>query len=307
LTQHFRPSGPGLAIEDLSRYLMHVIPDSDGYITVMYAFTPKDGLRPNQNKLPLAHRAYKTVDEAVKGIVWIQSRSSNKDIWVCMTRQREAHEATGKNSYMYLKGVRLAENAVAVKSLWLDIDCKDSETGYPSLEAAADAIARFIDDSKMVRPTVIVRSGGGLHVYWTFDRALTPQAWYALASALVEATKRHGLKCDTEVTTDAARVLRPPETLNYKTDPPRPVTMAGTGKDYTVDEITRALEPYKVLAAFMAGDKGLYAFVENPAEPPLLGSVTCPLASSYSCRVTRCACASTPSPTTRWTGISGTT
>ena len=41
-----------------------------------------------------------------------------------------------------------------------------------------------------------MKSGGGLHIYFTLSRALTRAEWQPLAHALAEAGKRHGLKAD---------------------------------------------------------------------------------------------------------------
>ena len=86
-----------------------------------------------------------------------------------------------------------------------------------------------------------------MHVYWVLNCALSPTEWYPLAAALVEATVRHGFKCDTAVTTDAARVLRVPQTWNYKTDPPRQVRiLSEAGPDYSFEQLDEALTPYQV-------------------------------------------------------------
>jgi hypothetical protein len=87
----------------------------------------------------------------------------------------------------------------------------------------------------MPRPNLVVHSGGGLHVYWVLARALTPADWQPLAFALAEATKQHGLKCDTQCTVDRARVLRIPGTLNTKYDPPRLVRFAGKPSEFDYD------------------------------------------------------------------------
>ena len=45
---------------------------------------------------------------------------------------------------------------------------------------------------------------------------------------------KHGLRCDAGVTSDCARILRVPNTFNYKTDPPKPVKIRWlSDKDYT--------------------------------------------------------------------------
>src|SRR5262249_54256948 len=126
------------------------------------------------------------------------------------------------------------------------------------------------------RPSTIVNSGGGLHVYWTFDRALTVLEWNPLAQALVNAAKDFGLKFDSGCTTDAARVLRIPDTFNHKLDTPRPVTLGdgGTGRDYQVEQLEQALAAYKV--AVPSRPKPTSTIVLNPAVFPPRSPITEP-------------------------------
>ena len=65
-------------------------------------------------------------------------------------------------------------------------------------------------------------SGNGLHVYWVSDKPLPVKEWRGYAEGLDALATQHSLFHDA-VTTDAARVLRVPETLNKKQDPPKPV------------------------------------------------------------------------------------
>ena len=92
---------------------------------------------------------------------------------------------------------------------------------------------------------MIVKSGGGLHIYFTLSRPLSREEWQPLAHALAEAGKRHGLKADWQVTTDSARILRIPGTTNNKQDIPRPVTLAAI-KEMDLDPaiLAEALKPY---------------------------------------------------------------
>jgi hypothetical protein len=143
------------------------------------------------------------------------------DIYVCMSLQRQCAEKVGRNGTFKI-AVRNRENAVKLKSLFLDVDAKDYGGG---VRAAGADLGRWVKDSGMLKPTTIVMSGGGLHVYWELERALTPDEWLPKAHRLIEATKRHGLKCDTAVTTDTARILRVPGTFNYKRDPRRSVEL----------------------------------------------------------------------------------
>jgi hypothetical protein len=164
---------------------------------------------------------------------------------------------------------------VKLKALFLDIDCKGKdEDSYDSQREASLALGKFIKETGLPMPSVIVGSGGSLHVYFVLSEALTVDRWRPLAHALAEATKRHGLRCDTQCTIDSARVLRVPNTLNHKTNPPAPVTMGNPQEfEFSVERIERSLEPYKV-----ALPKGLRASPIDdwdynlfPRRPPLPG------------------------------------
>ncbi len=193
-------------------------------------------------------RAVRTVQEAVRTVEWAKSLADTKDIYVCMSTQREALPKKSRTGREYLAPIRAQNNAVALKSLFIDLDAKgEDKNSYASVGEAAAALTEFITKMDLPKPSAIVTSGGGLHVYWTFDRALTLYEWQPLATALAEATKVHGLKCDTGCTIDGARILRVPGTFNRKLDAPRPVGLAGgrTGLDYSVDRIARTLEAFK--------------------------------------------------------------
>jgi DNA primase catalytic subunit len=81
-------------------------------------------------------------------------------------------------------------------------------------------------------PSAVVFSGGGLHVYWTSKTALTPDEWRPLAEGLKNAALKHGLRCDAGCTTDRARILRVPDTFNWKTGIKRPVKLLRLGECY---------------------------------------------------------------------------
>lgn len=193
-------------------------------------------------------RAVRSLQEAVRTVEWAKSLADVRDIYVCMSAQREALPRKAKSGREYLLPIREQANVVALKSLYIDLDAKGGgKDSYDSVPEAAAALSEFITKMDLPKPSALVTSGGGLHVYWTFDRALNPFEWQPLAYALAEATKVHGLKCDTQCTVDSARILRVPGTFNRKLDTPRPVGLAGgrTGLDYSVDRLARALEPYK--------------------------------------------------------------
>src|SRR5262249_43994987 len=208
--------------DQAEKYLTRVIPwpqpgDSPAFVNIHNTFVPADGLRPGQHKLPWGGRAVRDLPEAVNYLEFALKNPSTRDIYVCLSTQRHADEKVGKGGYRYFKPVRGQQNAVIIKTLFLDLDFK----AYAGEHEAASELARFLKEANLPRPTMMVMSGAGVHIYWTLDRPLTPSEWRPLALALAEATKQHGLKCDTQCTVDVARVLRIPNTQNYKQEVPR--------------------------------------------------------------------------------------
>lgn len=96
--------------------------------------------------------------------------------------------------------------------LWADID-------------TADGVARLRRFSPS--PSLVIRSGSGenVHAYWALTEALPP-AWLERANRRLAFALGADMKA-----TDAARILRPPGTLNHKHDPPRRVAIEHVWKD----------------------------------------------------------------------------
>jgi hypothetical protein len=139
---------------------------------------------------------------------------------------------TDINSRGKLIAKRSLGNVLSLKALWLDIDVKDPPNGYASVEEAWLALKSFYKSVSLPRPSALVASGGGLHVYWISKAPLTLEQWRPLALALKNTTVKHGLRCDACCTVDAARILRVPGTWNCKTEPRRPVQLIWLGQDY---------------------------------------------------------------------------
>jgi hypothetical protein len=188
------------------------------------------------------------LDEAVNTVKWASSNPNIRDLYACLSTQRSpGKEKTDKFGRTWYAPMRGQANAVALKALWIDCDFKGGEHGYDTKEEALKEFTRFLKETSLPKPSMIVLSGGGFHIYYTLSRALTREEWYPLAGALAEATKRHNFKCDVGCTVDSARVLRVPGTQNFKQDAPRPVTLAGARDfDYNVDVLAKALEPYNI-------------------------------------------------------------
>lgn len=120
---------------------------------------------------------------------------------------------------------RKAENVQALRSFWLDLDCGPTKD-YPDQESALRALIGLCRATKLPRP-IVLDSGGGLHLYWPLTADVTPKDWKPVAAALKALCEAHGLLADRNVTTDTARILRPPGTLNRKYSPPPTVKVVG--------------------------------------------------------------------------------
>lgn len=119
---------------------------------------------------------------------------------------------------------RLAKNAVKMRSLFLDIDCGEGKD-YDSKQAAAAALDTFLSATSLAElgSPWVVTSGGGLHVYWPFTEEVDIDVWKPVAENLKRLAKKEGFNVDMSVTSDAARILRVPDTYNYKEEKPRKV------------------------------------------------------------------------------------
>lgn len=101
------------------------------------------------------------------------------------------------------------------KCFYLDLDAGPEKLAkhgeamvYPTLQDAAKAVKEFAQETGLT-PTLVVFSGGGLHVYWALNEVVSEWEWTADATRLKKITKEFGLKADHSCTSDSARILRP--------------------------------------------------------------------------------------------------
>jgi len=224
-------------------YLARVLPwptgeDDPGYIDICWSFQPKDHV--TGKPYPWSGQACRSVDEALLAIERASKQAGTRDIYACQSRQLTA-KSTPRGKI--LRPIRNTNNSTLLKALFLDVDLKD----YGSNQELGDELSGFIYNTKLPKPNVIVATTGGYHVYWTMDRYLTVAEWSPLAHSLVAATKSLGLKCDVGCTTDSARVLRVPDTINFKRN--ELVRLGGAVDiNYPVEELEKILLPFKVIA-----------------------------------------------------------
>lgn len=232
-------------LEHAQRFLGAVLPSSFGegaFINVHWSGLGHEGRRYWDG------RACATIAEAVKAISWANSMQ-DKDIYICMSTQSKCEVKTSSKGNVYKKAMRLATDAVALRSLFIDIDVKDDPKGYPTTAAAMDALREFIGAVGLPMPTAVVASGsGGFHVHWAMDADMEPAKWQDLAFRLANATRTHGLKCDTQCTVDSARILRVPQTYNRKQEEPKEVTLLSLGDQWPVEIFQELLDRYEPMA-----------------------------------------------------------
>jgi hypothetical protein len=137
---------------------------------------------------------------------------------------------------------RRIENCTGKQILYADIDCKPVGGQYISKAEAAKGIRGAIQRG-IPEPSAIIDSGGGLHLYWVLATTMLPTEWNELAKAFEYACAECKLNIDKGISTDAARILRVPGTVNYKdTANPKPCKILyDSGPDYEVSEFTASI------------------------------------------------------------------
>lgn len=161
---------------------------------------------------------------------------------------------------------RKSEHVFAGKCIHHDIDIDPAKGGYATLADAWLALFKAVDDDKLVRPSHVVLSGGGMHVYWCFNLWVDGNTKKRLGERLTTMLKAADPKLciDMSSTAKAITLLRWPGTLNWKRGTPRPVDVIYDGPTYTIEALDARLPAAPVL--------------REPNTPiiALNGSTTCP-------------------------------
>lgn len=200
-------------------FLRMVIPwpvDGHGFINLHHK-----RLIPAINDYKVTGKFFQALEKFTSYSDWALVAPGITDQWFCTSLQSETKTNTRGNAVAH----RLSANARALKAIWADIDIKDDPLHYHSFDEAWAAVKALCKKNSLPRPSAIVKTGGGLHVYWISDKVLTPNEWFSYAEGLRKLLQADGVKCDLGLTTDNVRLLRVPGTLNHKYDPPRPVEL----------------------------------------------------------------------------------
>jgi len=121
---------------------------------------------------------------------------------------------------------RAAQNVVALRGFWFDIEGSPEKFnkpggeagGYPDGKAVLAAVGAFGRAVSSLVPNFLVLTGsGGAHLHYILTEPLTVEEWSPRARVLVALAALHGFKVDAQCTTDAARIMRAPGSLHQKT------------------------------------------------------------------------------------------
>jgi P4 family phage/plasmid primase-like protien len=111
---------------------------------------------------------------------------------------------------------RKSDAAAGSRVFAIDLDVKpDDPKCYDSQKTALIALSDFTKQAELPTP-LVVSSGNGLHAYYIHQAMIAEPVWLESARRLKALCRDLGLKADATVTADAARVLRTPESRNYK-------------------------------------------------------------------------------------------
>jgi hypothetical protein len=113
---------------------------------------------------------------------------------------------------------RKADDCLFVRSFFIDLDVGPNKE-YAEKDEAYLAIEKLVEETGLPDP-VLVDSGGGVHAYWIMDTDIPKDEWKPVAEKFKTLCQEH-IAIDPVVTADAARIMRAPNTFNYKFEPPR--------------------------------------------------------------------------------------
>ena len=149
------------------------------------------------------HKFVESIDDLVKTI---DSLKATTNVFVAMSSFK-GHS-------------RKADQASYGRSFFVDLDVGEGK-GYESKEDALESLAKFVEANSLP-PAITVDSGTGVHAYWFLDKNLPTEEWKVYAEKFKDLCLNNGLAIDPVVTADVARILRSPDTFNYKTNTPTP-------------------------------------------------------------------------------------
>ena len=196
----------------------------------------------NGNKA-IPGQAFNDVALAVRAAQYWASKGH--DIYLAMGGEREIGKID-KPGRRLPPAIRKRYNVGCCSSIYMDMDVKDG--AYLTQREALQALKLFLKKYSLPMPTLMVSSGtGGLHVYWVSDELFLPAEHEAFSLSLIGMGQEFGLKFDPECTKDLCRLLRVPDTWNFKQDPPLPVKLLYSGSNILLPILREKLKVNNVI------------------------------------------------------------
>ena len=248
-------------------FLSRVVPREGNYLTVTW---------PNQNKtFGWPSRSFPAADGHAQaaGLVGWAVRN-NIDIYHAIGAFTAAEARTGAKGQGYVVASRTQGNVQAIKVLFIDADVKrdgdnkDPAHCFADRRSALRWMLNFCQATGLPKPNIVIDSGHGFHWYWVLEQHLTVANWLPLANALKQAALAHNFTGDIAIVTDAARILRPPGSVNMKSGTPVAVRAISQAADIPNTKIASALAPW-IGVAQATGTHG--ASARGPATVTQLG------------------------------------
>ncbi len=182
------------SITALQRFIAQVLPDDS--IKGEYYVAGKHNGKFNRVAV---HDASGLADTVAK-------YGASQDIWISM----------GK-----FDGGSTAANCVLKKGFYIDLDYGDGK-GLRTHNEATSALESAVK-AGLPKPSLVLGTGNGFHVHWILDKPISPDEWKPIAKKLqdfIDPDKGLApLATDKCVTIDVARILRAPDTFNFKAKP----------------------------------------------------------------------------------------
>lgn len=207
--------------------------------------------------IKLEHGGYwHTVHDTIAQAAEFVERQKGRDVYFCIhsLREQQVWDKRKKNRETGELGAwatRTKANMREAKAFFLDLDVGQGSGKYASIGEAVDELMRFCNETLLPQP-MIVKSGGGVHVYWLLEDSIQTHQWAVYAERLRALCEAHDFMVDPARVSDVASILRVAGTFNYKTGTARPVQVALEGAVTPTDEfiymLTRACEDAGVKA-----------------------------------------------------------
>lgn len=166
------------------------------------------------------HRFFDSITHAHEYALAVDAKG--QEVYIAQATYSEAARAAVENNRGLRGGSknpdwkkeRVAVNAVALRSFFIDIDCGPDKP-YPTQREGALALKELLATAELPTPAV-VSSGGGLYAYWPMDEDIPVPVWRTVATLLKNVLLAYDFEFDPVRTADVAGVLRPPGSHNKK-------------------------------------------------------------------------------------------